>query len=211
MAIWAWVLIVVAVVVVAIILGLALSRRRSAALRQTFGSEYDRTIQARDNRRAAESDLRNRQKQRAQLTITPLPEPTRQRYAQQWRELQERFIDQPSSAVIEADALVKRVMGAEGYPMDDFDAQADLVSVDHPDVVENYRTAHDVCERTQTQQASTEDMRTALLSYRSLFDELLSPSDEPYQGQHTRDGRYVEIQDQHQDGYQDDTTQRGQR
>jgi hypothetical protein len=174
-ATWAWVLIAVVVVIVVIaIVAVALSRRRSAGLRDRFGPEYERTMQEREGRRAAESDLRSRQKQRAQLTITPLSEPARARYAEQWRGLQEQFVDQPSSAVMAADALVRKVMGDEGYPVDDFAQQADLVSVDHPRVVDNYRTAHGVWERTQTRQASTEDMRTALLSYRALFDELLA-------------------------------------
>jgi len=173
-AIWAWVLIGVAVVVLVAALAVAMSKRRTTALRDRFGPEYDRTIQTRDGRRAAESDLRSRQKQREQLTISPLPEPTRLRYVGQWQELQERFIDQPTSAVMEADALLQQVMGAEGYPMADFDAQADLVSVDHPRVVDNYRTAHSVYERARAEGASTEEMRTALLSYRSLFDELLA-------------------------------------
>jgi hypothetical protein len=176
-ATWAWVLIGIAIAVVVVALvGMALRERRTARLRARFGAEYDRATEERQGRRAAESDLRNRQKQRAKLNITSLPEPARARYAEQWRELQERFIDQPSSAVIAADVLVRQVMGDEGYPVDDFARQADLVSVDHPRVVENYRTAHGVCERTQTHQASTEDMRTALLSYRSLFDELLATS-----------------------------------
>lgn len=174
MSVWAWVLIAVAIVALAVIVTIMATNHRTTRLRRQFGPEYERTRQEREGRRAAESDLRNRQKQRAHLNIHPLPEPSRARYADQWRELQERFIDQPSSAVMAADALVRQVMDEEGYPVDDFSQQADLVSVDHPRVVANYRIAHGVCERTQTQQASTEDMRTALLSYRSLFDELLS-------------------------------------
>lgn len=174
MATWAWILIAVAIVVVLIVVGVTIAaNRRRTRLRQHFGPEYDRTIEERDGRRAAESELRSREKQRAKLNVHPLPEPARARYAEQWRELQERFIDQPSSAVLEADALVRQVMNDEGYPVDDFNQQADLISVDHPRVVENYRVAHTVSEQTQTQQASTEDMRTALLSFRSLFDELL--------------------------------------
>ena len=173
MAIWAWVLIVAAIVVLVVVGVVLAANRRSTKLRQQFGPEYERTMEEREGRRAAERDLRSRQKQREQLNIHPLPEPARARYAEQWRELQERFIDQPSSAVLEADALVRQVMNEEGYPVDDFSQQAELVSVDHPRVVENYRIAHNVYERTQNQQASTEDMRTALLSYRSLFDELL--------------------------------------
>lgn len=181
MATWVWVLIAVAVVVL-IVVGLFMAaKRRTTRLRRQFGPEYERTMQDREGRRAAESDLRNRQKQRDQLNIHPLAEPARARYAEQWRELQERFIDQPASAVMEADVLVRQVMNDEGYPVDDFNRQADLVSVDHPRVVENYRIAHNVCERTQAQEASTEDMRTALLSYRSLFDELLH--------ENSRDGR----------------------
>jgi hypothetical protein len=90
-------------------------------------------------------------------------------------ELQERFVDEPAQAAGAADTLITRVMEARGYQMKDFDTQADLVSVDHPDTVENYRFAHAVQQRAQTQQASTEDLREALLRYRSLFDELLRP------------------------------------
>jgi len=177
-ATWVWVLIAVAVVVLIVVAVVLARRQRTTRLRTQFGPEYERTMQDRDGRRAAESDLRNRQKQRAQLNIHPLAEPARARYAEQWRDLQERFIDQPASAVLEADALVRRVMNEEGYPVDDFNQQADLVSVDHPRVVENYRIAHTVCEQTQAQQASTEDMRTALVRYRSLFDELLHDAPE---------------------------------
>ena len=180
MASWIWILIVVAVVLIVLALTLhaAARRRRSAALREQFGPEYERTVQDRDGRRPAEADLRNRRKQRAQFTVTPLPEPARLRYVEQWRQLQARFVDRPSSAVIEADGLVRQVMGAEGYPMDDFAKQAELVSVDHPHVVENYRVAHDLYDRTRRDQATTEDMRKALLSYRSLFDELLAGPEE---------------------------------
>lgn len=100
-------------------------------------------------------------------------EPTRARFATEWRQLQERFVDQPSTTVVAADGLVRQVMVARGYPMDNFEAQAKLISVDHPSIVENYRLAHGVCERATSQQASTEDLRGALLQYRSLFDELL--------------------------------------
>jgi hypothetical protein len=130
-------------------------------------------VQARQGRRPAEADLRDREKQRARLDIRPLPEDIRLRFAEEWREVQERFVDQPSDAVVAADRLVYNVMETRGYPMGDFDAQAGLVSVDHPDVVENYRAAHGICERAQQQQASTEELRGALLRYRSLFDELL--------------------------------------
>ena len=177
MAAWVWILMVIAAVAVVAVLAMAARQRRTAGLRQRFGPEYDRAVQAREGRRPAEADLRDREKQRAQLDIRPLPEDIRMRFAEEWREVQERFVDQPSDAVVAADRLVHSVMETRGYPMGDFDAQADLVSVDHPEVVENYRAAHGIHERAKAQQASTEDLREALLRYRSLFDELLQPED----------------------------------
>src|SRR5262249_30718066 len=140
---------------------------------QRFGPEYERTVQERDDRREAEADLRDRQKERDRLDIRPLAEPTRDRYAAEWRDTQERFIDQPSNAVVAADGLVYQVMAERGYPMENFEAQAKLISVDHPTVVASYRFAHRVCERAQSDQAGTEELREALLRYRSLFDDLL--------------------------------------
>ena len=177
MAIWAWVLIAVGIVAVVALIALTSPQRRTAALRQRFGPEYDRTLQARGDRRAAEADLLERERERAQFDIRPLPEDMRVRFTREWQDVQERFVDQPAEAVVAADGLVYRVMEARGYPMTDFEAQADLVSVDHPNVVEDYRFAHGVHERVR--QASTEDLRDALLRYRSLFSELLTaPSDE---------------------------------
>jgi len=175
MATWVWILIVIAAVVIVAVIAVTARQRRTAGLRQRFGPEYDRTMQAREGRRPAEAELRDREKQRAQLDIRPLPENMRARFVEEWREVQERFVDQPSEAVVAADRLVHSVMETRGYPMGDFDAQADLVSVDHPEVVENYRFAHGIHEQARQQQASTEDLREALLHYRSLFDELLRP------------------------------------
>jgi len=177
MATWVWILIVIAAVVVVAVIAVAARQRRTAALRQRFGPEYDRAVETREGRRPAEADLRDREKQRAQLDIRPLPEDVRMRFAEEWRDVQERFVDQPSDAVVAADRLVHSVMEARGYPMGDFDAQAGLVSVDHPDVVENYRAAHGIHQRAQARQASTEDLREALLRYRSLFGELLEADD----------------------------------
>ena len=175
MATLIWVVIAIVVVAVIALVAVGARKRRSALLRGRFGPEYDRVVESRADRRAAEADLRAREKQRAQFDIKPLPEDTRLRLADEWRDLQELFVDQPAQAAAAADTLVTRVMVEWGYPMQDFDAQADLVSVDHPGTVENYRFAHAVRERSETQQASTEDLREALLRYRSLFDELLLP------------------------------------
>ena len=175
MATWVWVVIAIVVVAVVALVAVGARNRRTAMLRDRFGPEYDRAIENSDDRRAAEADLLGRERQRAQFDVRPLPEADRLRFANEWRDLQERFVDEPAPAAAAADALVVRVMEARGYPVRDFDAQTDLISVDHPDTVENYRFAHAVQQRSQTEQASTEELREALLRYRSLFDELLRP------------------------------------
>jgi hypothetical protein len=172
-----WIVIVIVVLAVIALAAVGVRKRRTTMLRDRFGPEYDRVVESRNDQRAAEADLRAREKERAQFDIKPLPEAARLRFAGEWREVQELFVEQPVQAASAADALITRVMEARGYPMKDFDAQAELVSVDHPDTVENYRFAHAVRERSQTQQVSTEDLREALLRYRSLFDELLRPED----------------------------------
>ena len=172
---WIWVVIAIVVVVVVVLVVMAARRRRTAMLRGHFGPEYDRAVENSEDQRAAEANLRAREKQRAQFDLQPLPEATRVGFASEWRDLQERFVDQPAQATGAADNLITRVMEARGYPMKDFDAQAELISVDHPDTVENYRFAHAVQQRAEMHQASTEDLREALLRYRSLFDELLRP------------------------------------
>jgi FtsZ-interacting cell division protein ZipA len=208
MATWAWILIAVGIVIiVALLVAIVMRQRRTTMLRQRFGPEYDRTVQDRDDRRAAEADLRDRQKQRDRLDIRPLAEPARARFAAEWRELQERFVDQPSNAVVAADDLVYRVMSERGYPMDDFETQAKLISVDHPSVVENYRFAHAVCERAQSQQATTEDLRAALLRYRSLFEDLLQSADADRHGE--AESRARDASDHEEPSQQ--STQRGTR
>jgi hypothetical protein len=172
---WVWIVIAIAVIAVVALVAVGARNRRTAMLRDRFGPEYDRAVESRDDKRAAEAELLARQKRRAQFDVKPLPEADRMRFAAEWRSLQERFLDEPAQAAEAADTLVTRVMEARGYPMRDFDTQAELVSVDYPETVENYRFAHAVQLRSQTQQASTEDLREALLRYRSLFDELLRP------------------------------------
>jgi hypothetical protein len=167
------VIIVIAVLVIAAVVSMLARRRRSDSLRQRFGPEYERAVEGAEGRREAEQDLRQREKQRSELQIRPLPEAARVRYIEEWNDIQARFVDEPSTAVEAAGGLLNRVMIARGYPMDDFDSQADLVSVDHPEVVENYRAAHQVHLENRAKRASTEDLREALLRYRSLFDELL--------------------------------------
>lgn len=177
MAVWGWILIAIAGVVAVALVATA-RQRRSTELRRRFGPEYDRAVETRQGRRAAEADLRQRERERALLDIVPLPEAKRVRFAQEWHAVQERFVDQPSEAVVAADRLVYRVIKERGYPMGDFDAQAGLVSVDHPEAVEDYRFARGVRERAQAGRVGTEDLREALLRYRSLFDQLLQADDD---------------------------------
>jgi hypothetical protein len=173
MPMWGW--IVIAVVVIAVVALAAwwmASQRRTKRLRSTFGPEYDRTVEG-SERREAESELEARYKRRQELDIRPLTPQARQRYSQAWTQAQGRFVDQPSEAVREADVLVIDVMRERGYPMDTFEQRAADVSVDHPQVVENYRAAHDLSIASEQGRASTEDLRQAMVHYRALFEELL--------------------------------------
>jgi hypothetical protein len=172
---WAWVLLIVVLVVVVILVAVLMRQRRTANLRDRFGPEYDRTIDTADDKRGAEQELLDRARRREKLDIRPLPEAARARYADQWRGIQERFIDDPAGSVGAAHSLLDQVMAERGYPTKDFEEQADLVSVDHPQVVDNYRAAYGVYQRQRTGQASTEDLRDALVRYRSLFEDLLRP------------------------------------
>ena len=167
-----WVLIVVIVVLLAIVGALAYQRRRSTQLREGFGPEYDRAVEEHGDQRAAESELRERRERRSRFDIRPLGATARDRYAERWRATQAQFVDQPASALKDADTLVAEVMRDRGYPVEDFEQQAADVSVDHPTVVEHYRKAHAIHSRSR---ASTEDLREAMLHYRALFAELLEP------------------------------------
>ena len=142
-------------------------------LQDRFGPEYDRTVEGADRRREAERELREREARHDELELRPLSEASRQRYTQQWSEMQSGFVDRPQVAVADADRLITDLMRERGYPVDDFDTRSELVSVDHPDVVENYRTAHGIAARNVEGRTSTEDLRQAVISYRALFEEML--------------------------------------
>jgi hypothetical protein len=181
MPVWGWVLIVViaAILIVAGTIGTML-RRRSGRLRSTFGPEYDRAVEHSDSRREAESELAERERRRKELDIRPLGAEARDAYARSWQRASADFVDSPTTAVAQADALVIDVMRDRGYPMDDFEQRAADVSVDHPEVVERYREGHRISQRAARGEASTEDLRQAMQHYRELFNELLEPpADEP--------------------------------
>lgn len=180
MPIWVWIVIaVVVVIVVAALIAAARSRRRSERIRGRFGPEYDRTVEHLGNRRRAESELSERERRREELDIRPLQPAARDRYIQSWRDVQIRFVDMPSESVRQADALVIQVMRDRGYPMEDFEQRAADVSVDHPRVVEDYRTAHAISQANDGGRATTEDLRRAMVHYRTLFEELLETTGGP--------------------------------
>ena len=169
------VIVVVALVLLAVFMA---RRRRSEGLRERFGPEYERTMARAGDRRAAESELAEREHRRKEFTIVPLEPAALDRYQQEWRSTQARFVDDPPGATRDADLLVTRVMQERGYPVDDdFERQAADVSVDHPHVVQNYRVAHDIAVRQQRGEASTEDLRVAMVHYRALFDDLLDATE----------------------------------
>jgi hypothetical protein len=179
---WAWIVIVVAAaIVVLLVIVAAVRARRTRRLREGFGPEYDRAVESTGDRSAAEQELQERRERREQLDIRELSPGARERYVEEWRTVQGRFVDDPGGAVGDADRLVQDVMGERGYPTDDFDQRAADVSVDHPHVVEHYRAAHAVWAANERGDATTEDLRQSLVHYRALFDELLGgrSADEP--------------------------------
>ena len=177
---WVWIVIAIAaVVVIALVLWSALRARRTRTLKEGFGPEYDRTVADAPSKREAEGELLERQKRRDELDVKPLDPATRERYAEEWQATQARFVDDPGGAITEADVLIQRVMRERGYPVEDFEQRAADVSVDHPEVVNNYRAAHAISIAHERERASTEDLRVAMQHYRSLFDELLGETRQP--------------------------------
>jgi hypothetical protein len=167
--------IILAVVAVIVVVAAVVyeRRRRSEQIRQKFGHEYERLARQQGDPQRAEALLVEREKRVSQLKLRTLPAPERDRYLQQWAFVQKRFVDDPKGAVTGADRLVTEVMSARGYPMTEFDQRADDISVNYPNAVGNYRTAHEIVLRHGKGQASTEDLRKAMVHFRSLFDELL--------------------------------------
>jgi hypothetical protein len=171
------IIVIVLVVLVAVILGVVLGRRRrSASLQQHFGPEYERSVSASGDRRAAEAELTERRQRREEFDVRDLRPEERDRFRGSWNEIQRGFVDDPRRSLQAADLLVVEVMRTRGYPVDDdFDRRADDLSVDHPRVVQHYREARRV--RDSGDDADTERQRTAITSYRSLIDALLGDDD----------------------------------
>jgi hypothetical protein len=161
------------IVIVAVGAWLYVRKRRgtTAGLRQKFGPEYDRAVLAHGSK--AEATLADREKRVELLKLRDLDAMEHERYSKEWQSVQSRFVDSPKGAIAEADDLVSSVMKARGYPVANFDQRAADISVDHPRVVENYRSAHEIALRAGKEGATTEELRTAMIHYRSLFEELV--------------------------------------
>src|SRR5260221_278302 len=167
-----WIIGAIVVAAVAII-AFMWRQRRSAHLHQRFGPEYDRAVEQKRDVRAAEADLEARARRVDKLHIKPLTPSDASAFGTAWRKIQGEFVDDPKGAVTQADRLIGEVMRARGYPLDDFEQRANDLSVDHPAFVSNYRAAREIALRHARGQASTEDLRQAMMFHRSLFDELL--------------------------------------
>ena len=165
---------VIGLIIAAIAGWLSHRKRRTERLRTQFGgSEYDRAVKEDGSRRLAEAGLNERTARVESLNIRPLTQGDRSRFLELWRRVEARFVDGPGGAVTEADQLLGDVMSTRGYPVSDFEQRAADISVDHPLVLKNYRTAHEIALRQTNGRANTEDLRQAMIHYRTLFEELV--------------------------------------
>ena len=171
------ILLVIAIVAIAVAAWMYFMLYRTRRLRNRFGPEYDRTVEREHGRTGrAESMLEQRQRRVSKLDIKPLTEEERDRFAAEWRSVQEQFVDDPRGSVLRADTVVNRVMQARNYPTTDFEQRADDISVEHPNVVQQYRVAHEIAMLDKGRGVSTEELRRAMQHYRSLFEGLLETS-----------------------------------
>jgi hypothetical protein len=185
------VVILAALALVALLLRMQLQRRH---LQDRFGPEYERKLRESENRRQAERELADREKRYAELDIHPLDPAKRDQYAADWQQVQERFVDTPGEALADADRLVMAVMRERGYPTEGYDQQVSDLSVAHARTIEHYRAAHDISARGGD--STTEDMRRAMVHYRSIFADLLGPAGQ----ERTDDRRDQPPEDERADG-----------
>jgi len=166
--------VVLVLVIVGALLGLVFSRRkRTQKLHDQFGIEYDHTVETLGNEKKAQTELDERQKHVQALDIHPLSVDERTRYLADWTAVQYKFVDEPGQAIAEADRLIMEVMQSRAYPVSDFEQRAADISVNYPALVSNYRAARDIAIKNEQHQADTEELRQAMIYYRSLFEELL--------------------------------------
>jgi hypothetical protein len=167
--------VVVIAIVVAFGIYRAVRKSRSTAFKNRFGTEYDRAVLEHGSTQKAESKLSARESRVEALKLRELGETERERFLNEWHTVQSRFVDHPKAAVTEADDLVNSLLEARGYPKADFEQRAADVSVTYPRVMENYRLANAIAVRNGPREATTEELRTAMIQYRAIFDDLLQP------------------------------------
>ena len=168
------IVIAAAVVLLGVVLWAALQRRRTNTLRNRFGDEYDRTVEAAGKRAEAEAKLEEREDRVAKLDIRPLDPREREAAIADWRDVKALFVDSPVEAVHRADRMLAAIMQARGYPMGDFDRRYEDLTVDHGEVARHYRDGHEIALRHGRGEASTEDLRQALIHFEALFDDLVN-------------------------------------
>jgi hypothetical protein len=170
-----WLIVVIVVVAVAVlgaVIWLVTQEMQRKRLQQRFGPEYDRAVEESDSPRAAQRELAERERRHKELDIRPLSASARERYAREWAQVQEKFVDQPPVAVAEADQLLVALMAERGYPTEGYEQQVADLSVRHAKTLEHYRAAHDTQQKRDG--ASTEDLRDAMVRYRTVFEDLLT-------------------------------------
>ncbi len=170
--------VVVLVIIGALLIPVFTRRNRSKRLQEKFGSEYDHTVQAMGDKKKAQTELEERQKHVDTLDIHPLSESQRSRYLAEWAAVQSKFVDEPGQAIIDGDRLIMEVMQVRDYPVSDFEQRAADISVNYPALVSNYRAAREIAIKNVQHQANTEELRQAMIYYRSLFEELLETKPE---------------------------------
>jgi hypothetical protein len=175
-------LIIVVLLAIALVALVAQQLLRRQQLRGTFGPEYEHTVEEHeehDSHRAADQELADREKRHEQLAIRQISPTTRDNYTRRWGKVQEEFVDAPTDAVTDADRLLTDLMAERGYPTDDGGQKIKYLSVEYSNTLDAYRAAHDISLRNRRGEASTEDLRSAMVQYRSLFDDLLAPGGGP--------------------------------
>ena len=182
-------LVIAVVVILGLVGAIALQTRKTRRLQQTFGNEYDRTLDEAGKRRHAEKELQARQQEHAELELRPLTPAARERFMQEWIAAQTHFVDTPAVALTEADALVTQLLHEIGYPVDDFETKSRLMSVEHSQVLDDYRAAHEVELASRAKTADTETVRNAFLDFRHVFDALLGS--DAYPDEETRERRPI--------------------
>ena len=166
--------VVLVLVVVGVIIAVVFARRnRSKSFKEKFGPEYDRTVESAGDEKKAQKELNERKKHVDTLNIRPLSVSERERYQAEWTAIQAKFVDEPGEATVEADHLIMDVMKVRAYPVSDFDQRAADISVTYPALVSNYRAAREIAIKNEQHSANTEELRLAMIHYRSLFDDLL--------------------------------------